>query len=241
MKPPYDLLETIERLIAKRQEIRDWCKKFIKDVEEQENAINVLKVFLTAVTIIGQGDERVKKIVEVIHLVISIGEVSIKVARDSSLRQKLASDKHLVLKLSEDLKKANKIVDKLMKSKEQDGWSREQATKNVLCAISNKQKIRNYKIRRGVDFDTALVDNIDKIKIEDNVTSVVLKTGFTMGATQMSRPIPGMGAVINVMDCFYSCLSDDPTITSAKKAIKTINNSLVELQRKKRAIESFKS
>ena len=152
--------------------------------------------FLTAVTYSVQVDETFLKTVEFIHLVVTIGELAIEVNRDSSLKQKLASNKQLVIKLGEDLKKANKIVDKLIlrKLKEQHWWSRE-------------QKIRNYKIKVEVDFlDTALVDNIDVIEIEDNVTSVVVEKGVTTVATRISSSIPVMGAVINICGLFVDCL-----------------------------------
>ena len=245
MKLPYNLLETIELLIAKRQEIRDQCEKFIKNVEEQEKAINLLKAILTAAgiycTISRQTGKTVVEIVEFIHLIFGLGEFTIKVSRDLSLREMLASDKQLAEKLSEDLRNTNTIVDKLMKLKEKDRWSRKQAIKNVLWAISNNRKIKKAKIRGEVDFlNTALEDNIDKIEIKDNITREVLKTGLKIAGTKALSSIPGTGTVINITECLCTLFSDDPIITSAKEAIKAIDNSIVELQQKKHAIESFK-
>ena len=241
-----------QTLLKKRKEISQWCAELIEDIKTQEIAVNSVK---TAGTVAGIGGAfllftpfaplGVAALAgSAAGLVATaIGDFIATKVKESSLKDELDSDKELAEKLSEELKQANKVVERLM---DQYSLSKDQATAIVFSSISNGgQVIINgvqifesiEKIREVAHLTKALAD-LSRIGAFVEETSAALTAARVVSGT--SKVLGAVGAVLSIADCVYSWLSDNPTKASAIQAKEAIDKSIDELQRKKDAIMACK-
>ena len=156
---PYDLLDTMQSLIDKRQQISDWCHRLIDDIKTQEIAVNSTKTAGTVASIVGTvllftplapagaltlagGTAAV--------VATSIGDYIATQVKESSLKDEVSSDKEIAEKLQKELEDANKVIERLM---DQYDLSKDQATAIVFSSIANGGKviIAGVQIFQGIE------------------------------------------------------------------------------------------
>ena len=129
---------------------------------------------------------------------------------------------------------------------DQYSLSKDHATTIVFSTINNGGQV----ICKGVQ----IFESIEKIREVAHLTKALAdlsKTGAfveeTTAALTAARVILGtskvlgaLGAVLNIADCVYSWLSDNPTKASAIKTKEVIDKSIEKLQRKQDAIMGCK-
>ena len=249
---PYGLPKTIADLIKKRKEISRSCEKLIEDIKKQEIAVNSVK---TAGTVAGIGGTillftplaplgAVAIAGSAAGLVAtSIGDFIANKVKGSSLKDELDSDKELAEKLREELKQANRVVERLM---DQYSLSKDHATTIVFSTINNGGQVICKGVRifesiekiREVAYLTKALADLSKIGAFVEETTIALTAARVVSGT--TKVLGAVGAVVNIADCVYSWLSDNPTKASAIQAKEAIDKSIDELQRKKDAIKLCK-
>ena len=248
---PYGLPKTIKKLIKKREEISKCCAELIENIKTQEIAVNSVKTAGTVASIGGTillftplaPVGAVALAGSAAGLVAtSIGDFIATKVKKSSLKDELDSDKELAEKLSEELKQANRVVERLM---DQYSLSKAQATTIVFSTINNDGQV----IVNGVQ----ILENIEKISEVAHLTKALARlskigafveqrnaalTAAKVVSQSGARKV--LGFVGDIVDCVQSWLSDNPTKASAIKAKEAIDKSIDELQRIMDAIMSCK-
>ena len=172
-----------------------------------------------------------------------IGDFIANKVKESSLKDELDSDKELAEKLREELKQANRVVERLM---DQYGLSKDQATTIVFSTINNGGQViingvlifKSIKNIREVAYLTKALADLSKIGAFVEETTAALMAVKLVSKT--TKFLGAVGAVLSIADCVHSWLSDNPTKASAIQAKEAIDKSIDELQRKKDAIKLCK-
>lgn len=244
---PYNLLNTLEDLIRKRESISRWLQELINTVEKQEVAVNSVKtagavggilgtILLFTLPPVGAAALAASSLSAVAT---NIGDMIANKVRESSLKDEVSSDKYLTEKLSQELKQADQVIERLI---DQYQLTKDQATAAVFASIKGRGQcvINGVVVFQNIDRIREVVCHTTALADLTKIGTVVNQTAVALTAARVATRTMGMvGFDFGIADVVLSWTTDNPTKASAKNAKETIDKSISQLRSLKYTIESM--